>query len=138
VRLAIECHEWPVDVPLDWTSSLYLTLREALTNVEKHAHASEVTVLLRGDEEQLRIIVSDDGVGFAQHQASYVRPPHLTTGLGLDGMRDRVTKLNGQLAIMTSPGGGTQLEIHIPYTQPHEAAMVAKPESQRLEAGHYH
>lgn len=115
VRLAVECKAWPEDVPLAFTSQLYLVVREALTNVEKHAHASEVTVLLRGDQEQLCVIVSDNGVGLPQRGEDRVKSKQSGGGLGLDDMRDRAAALNGQLLIITSPGGGVQIEIRAPY-----------------------
>lgn len=115
LRLAIECQDWPAELPLDWTSTLYLVLREALTNVEKHAHATEVTVLLRADREQLHMIVTDNGVGFAAGEGFRKATGQAGTGLGLAGMRERVGALGGALSIMTADGGGVHLEARIPH-----------------------
>lgn len=122
LRLAIECHRWPTTLPLDWTSTLYLVAREALTNVEKHAHASEVTALLSATAEHLHIVITDNGVGIAssdvaldhgatEGETSGARPG---AGFGLPGMRDRVAALGGRLTLITAPGGGVQLDIQIP------------------------
>ena len=52
-----------LDLPLDWNRHLYLAVREAITNVEKHATASVATVRLHAQEEGLKITVVDNGVG---------------------------------------------------------------------------
>lgn len=113
VRVTLECRDWPEDLPIDVTTSLYLTVREALTNIEKHARASEVTVLLRGEAGQLAILLVDDGVGFtpgepaaAGYSAGY--------GLGIPGMIERARLLGGQLHIVATPGSGTRIELRIP------------------------
>lgn len=114
VQIAIKCDAWPVDVPLDYTSSLYLVVREALTNIEKHAHASEVTMLLRGDVEQLCVIVADNGVGLPTGDGEPITERHPGSGFGIGAMRERVEALGGTFAVTTSLGGGVQLEIHLP------------------------
>lgn len=114
VRLTIESRNWPGFLALELTSNLYLLVREALTNVEKHARASEVTVLLTRDARNLRVIIADDGVGFregARHTAQAQRPG---SGVGVFGMRERAHKLGGRFSLSSSPGNGVRLEISIP------------------------
>lgn len=114
LRLALEAREWPVDTPLDLTSSLYLVLREALTNVEKHAHATEASVLLEADAAELRLFVADNGVGFCQEEQTHRPRTARGQGVGLGSMRERVARLGGQLRIVTSPGHGVRLEMIVP------------------------
>lgn len=80
---------------------------EALTNAVKHAHASRVDVELRFDGPGTRLVVSDDGHGFATGT---------TPGghFGLRGIRERVDKLGGRLALGARPGGGTTLVVDVP------------------------
>ena len=87
---------WPEDLPLDITTSLYLAIREALTNVEKHARASEVSVVLRATTRTLIIIVADDGVGINAEDLA-LKPRAAGSGLGIDGMRARTHALGGKL-----------------------------------------
>lgn len=114
IRLNLESREWPADLPLDWTSSLYLLVREALTNVQKHAHATEVTILMHADEAQICIIIADNGVGFQVQPEDIVITNERQTGFGIVGMRERVSLLAGHLNLESAPGGGTRVEIRIP------------------------
>jgi signal transduction histidine kinase len=124
LQIAIKCDAWPEDVPLDYTSSLYLVVREALTNTEKHAHASEVTMLLRGDAEQLCVIVADNGVGLPLGGGEPISERHPGSGFGIGAMRERVEALGGTFVVTTSLGGGVQLEIHLPRP-PHDNRVRA-------------
>ena len=126
IRLMLESREWADDLPLDWTSSLYLLVREALTNVQKHARASEVTILLRADETQVYIIITDNGVGFRTQDVDgvdVVMSPDRRSGFGIVGMRERVSILGGRLDLVSDPGQGTRIEVTVPRPprQPAEA-----------------
>ena len=114
LRLTLESRDWPRDVPLELTSSLYLVVREALTNVAKHARASEVTVLLGVDADNLRITVTDNGVGMRQEEIERERPATNGSGFGLGTMRDRIRSIGGQLILDTAIGSGVRVEITVP------------------------
>jgi signal transduction histidine kinase len=88
--------------------ALYRICQEALHNVVKHAAASRVQIELGRDGGCVRLVVTDDGMGFDAATAS--RGGHL----GLAGMRTRVERFNGRLAVESSPGNGTRLEIAVP------------------------
>jgi len=83
--------------------------QEALTNVLRHAAAQRVHLRLRHDApaEELELSVHDDGRGFE---------PQAARGLGLVMMRERAQTAGGRLAIESSPGGGTRILLHLPYT----------------------
>lgn len=115
MRLLVERQNWPTDLPVDWTSNLYLLVREALTNAEKHGRATIVTVLLQADDEQVSISIVDNGVGFHPDDLiSTSRQDRYGAGLGIKGMQERVRMLGGELQLMTAPGCGVRLEIHTP------------------------
>jgi signal transduction histidine kinase len=117
IRLLLESRDWASDLPLDWTSSLYLLVREAMTNVQKHARASEVTILLRADETQISIIIADNGVGFhveSVEREDFVVTPERRSGFGIMGMRERVSLLGGCLDLVSDPGQGTRIEVCVP------------------------
>jgi signal transduction histidine kinase len=75
-------------------------LREALTNVAKHAEACNVVVRLEADEERILLHVEDDGRGFDPDAVSADR-------IGLASMHDRLGLIGGDLSIATRPGGPT-------------------------------
>jgi signal transduction histidine kinase len=86
----------------------YYVVAEALTNAAKHARASEVTVKLDTDGDDLRLAVCDDGAGGADAR----------TGSGLIGLRDRVEALGGRLLVSSPVGSGTSLVATIPIPLP--------------------
>jgi len=90
-------------------ATMYRILQETLTNVARHAHARKVAVELKRDESALELLVRDDGVGFDVRQAR-----DGVSGLGLHGMRERVTLLGGSIQIESRPGEGTLVQARIP------------------------
>jgi DNA-binding NarL/FixJ family response regulator/two-component sensor histidine kinase len=87
-------------------------LREALLNIEKHAHASHARVSLRTADEHVQLTVADDGSGFiAPDDPEEIRPPAYR---GLADMRERARRLGGVLTIRSSPGQGTRIDAQIP------------------------
>lgn len=95
--------------------TLYRLVQEALTNISRHAHARHADVYLRERAnletarrtgEWVGLTVSDDGVGMVQDGR-----PH---GLGLLGIRERVSTLSGSLVIDSSPGHGFTLDVRLP------------------------
>jgi two-component system sensor histidine kinase UhpB len=96
--------------------ALYRVVQECLTNVAKHAAATEVAVQLeRSAGESVRLTVADNGQGFA--------PRGAPLGLGLLGMRERIEALKGSLAIEASPRAGVTIEVVLP--------VVPKPQGSR-------
>ena len=79
-------------------------VREALTNVEHHAHASRADVCLAIEEGRVRVTVDDDGLGIQDSE-----PP--THHYGMAIMRDRAATLGGTLRISRRPEGGTRVEM---------------------------
>jgi signal transduction histidine kinase len=82
----------------------YYVVAESLTNAAKHARASEVTVKVDTDGNDLRLSIRDDGAGGADSRG----------GSGLIGLRDRVEALGGRLLVSSPVGSGTSLVATIP------------------------
>ena len=89
---------------------LYRLTQEALTNVRKHARASQVDVELLPERGGTHITVRDDGVGFDPEAVVEVTPGNL----GLISMRERATLAGGWCRVTSSPGAGTTVEFWIP------------------------
>ncbi len=99
-------------IPKPVETTIYRVSQEALTNVYKHAKADNVDLTLNRDGRNLVVVISDDGKGIdfeALNKAS-----GLSHGLGLTGMRERVTLVNGTLKIKSSPNKGTSIIMNIP------------------------
>jgi signal transduction histidine kinase len=95
------------DVPPAVAAVALRVLSEALTNVEKHAAATRVTVALRADSRQLTLHVEDDGRGIAPGDPE---PGHL----GLMLMHERARAAGGELEVAPRAGGGTRVEARLP------------------------
>ena len=88
---------------------LFYIFREALTNIEKHAQASQVSICIEWENDCLLLSVSDNGKGFDPADTQY------GGHYGLRFMRERVELLNGQLNIQSATGAGAKLEVRVPY-----------------------
>jgi signal transduction histidine kinase len=87
-------------------TAIYRITQEALTNIAKYAQATAVQLNLRVDSTGIELMIQDDGRGFVLAQN--------TTGFGLQGMRERVAALNGELEIVTAVGQGCQILVTLP------------------------
>lgn len=84
--------------------------QEALNNIGRHAHAENVQVSLTQHRSTISLIVQDDGDGF---DPLHVESDH-RQGLGLEGMRERITMIDGELVIDSSPGSGSTVTAIAP------------------------
>ncbi len=91
-------------------SNVYRILQEALTNVGRHAAASQATIRVRVDDGTLEASVRDDGRGIAELEPR----DELEGGFGMSGMRERADLVRGELRVAPAPGGGTAVELSVP------------------------
>jgi two-component system NarL family sensor kinase len=104
--------------------ALYRIAQEALTNIERHAKATEVNIDLRGHRKGATLRISDNGVGL-NGQAS--------TGSGLRNMEERAAQLDGTLRILSAKGKGktgTVIEATVPLSHLLPPETAAKPNRQ--------
>ncbi|KEO83511.1 histidine kinase [Tumebacillus flagellatus] len=93
-------------------TALYRIAQEAMTNAAKYADTDSITLRLADQPDGVEVCIEDHGVGFD--------PQHLKvqgTGLGLYGMRERVTLLGGTLTIEAAPGQGTKIHVVVPLDE---------------------
>jgi signal transduction histidine kinase len=110
---------------------LYRVAQEGLTNVQKHAGASRVTVALSLGERTATLEVDDNGAGFDVSSPS-VSQPVVGAGYGLRGLRERVELIGGTLALGSTPGQGTTLRVIVPKHARSVTAGVSQPEGGDL------
>ncbi|HEY6641044.1 PAS domain S-box protein [Povalibacter sp.] len=91
---------------------LYRICQEALNNMLRHSQARKATLSLERDVGMLHLDVRDDGIGFDTANAVG------SGGLGLSSMRERAQILGGTLDVRSTPGRGTHLHVHLPFTEP--------------------
>jgi len=85
---------------------------EALTNVEKHAHATAIRLSAQPVDAGIRVVLIDDGTGFVVAESTNV-PGHL----GLTTIRERALMAGGRCQIDSEPGAGTRVEFWVPINQ---------------------
>jgi len=105
VELAVQ-EGVPEQLPEEVCKGVLLVVREALTNARRHSSARHVRVALAATEEEIRLEVSDDGVGFDPRQR--------TESVGLGAMRERTALLSGRLEIFSEPAEGTRVRLRVP------------------------
>jgi signal transduction histidine kinase len=88
--------------------SLLRAIQESLTNVAKHAQATQAEVRLSLSNGAVRCVIRDEGVGFN---------PAAALGDGLAGLRDRIQALGGTLEVQSAPGAGTTITVLLPIRQ---------------------
>jgi signal transduction histidine kinase len=93
--------------------ALLRAAQESLTNVYKHARASNVNVTLTYMDDRVIIDVLDDGDGFDPAAITPAVGPQDERGFGLTAMRERVEQLGGRLAVETAPGEGTAIVVEL-------------------------
>jgi two-component system, NarL family, sensor kinase len=107
--------EEPIETETDSQRiALQRVLREALTNVYKHARAGNVTVRLYEERDVVYLQVIDDGIGFTPE----ILRRGATNGLGLEGMYDRLQLLGSTLQIESTPGGPTTVTAAVRRWRP--------------------
>jgi len=121
-RLGIECEltgtAEDVELDPDLATAVFRLFQESLTNIAKHASATEVGVVFTVAEDVVNLEVRDNGVGFAP-DALLKRD-----SFGLRGMRERVNEMGGVLDIASTPGRGTLLKVTLPrYTAQQEGVL---------------
>jgi len=97
---------------------LFRVAQEALTNVIRHAGIKEATLRLDYSPDSVTLGVLDSGKGFDPTEP--LRPPQ---GWGLEGMRERVESVGGQLSLYSAPGHGTTIEVAIPLVVEQEEVI---------------
>jgi signal transduction histidine kinase len=89
--------------------AVYRIVQEALHNVAKHAHAKCVNVYVSRQFGLLRLIVEDDGIGVSAKSSN-----SRGHSFGLAGIKERVHSMRGEMALSSSQGTGTRLEVSVP------------------------
>lgn len=122
----------PAGLSPDIERGLALVLREAVTNIARHAHAGVAQIVFVRDGDQLEMAVVDDGVGGVG-----------ADGNGLAGMRERIARMGGTLVIESPPRQGTRLRLRLPLVaaEPEavpaaDAAVPAMYEGRAITGGH--
>src|SRR5262245_30904345 len=110
--LAVEFIHPPMGARLscDVEVTLYRVIQEGVTNILRHAQATTCRIVLTQSPDRATLSIDDDGIGFSP----IALESDAESGLGLLGIRERVTRLGGSLRIETASGRGTILTVELP------------------------
>jgi len=114
-EIDFEPDDLPERLPEDVEITTYRVIQEALTNVSRHSHATEIGLKAHYINGQLKIVVEDNGCGFDVRSGSNGRLDD--SGIGLVMMRERVGAVGGQLNVYSAPGSGTRISAVIPVKE---------------------
>ncbi len=109
ITVQVDAFELDNRLPPALELTLFRAVQELLSNVIKHAGASEVNVQLIRHDDHVSIMVEDNGIGFS----TTAQP----SGIGLHTMANRATNLGGTLNIDSKPGHGTTVILEVPFSQ---------------------
>ena len=119
-----------ITIDPETATAVFRIFQETLTNVARHADASEVKVRLAKDDRELTLEVHDNGKGIAESKLS----SH--GSLGILGMRERAILLGGDLTISGAPGKGTTVRIRIPEAHCAKRGQSYDQSSDRRRSRH--
>jgi signal transduction histidine kinase len=97
---------------------LFRVAQEAIDNIASHAEAKTIRITLKGDGQDLTLVVEDDGKGF--EAAEVLADPNAARGLGILSMRERIAHLGGTFSIESTPGQGTRVRAEVPLSSSQE------------------
>ncbi len=101
------------NLPQTHAIALYHICQEGLSNIAKHAHASQVKITLWKSADRVLLEIHDDGFGFDQESTS------MTLGHGLANMHTRASNVGGDVEISSEPGDGTTILAWVPNRESH-------------------
>lgn len=114
-RTGITCHlEMPTqdwDLESDVRTAVFRVFQESLTNIARHAHATQVVASIQQEADQIVLHVQDNGHGISANVLQNGK------SFGLLGMRERIQEVFGDFEITSAPGNGAKVTIRVPLTR---------------------
>ena len=108
IKTKMKATETDLHLSADNTTGLFRIFQESLTNVARHAGASEVMIILEMEGNHVELSIRDNGVGFEMQQARNKKT------LGILGMRERAHLMGGDYNLHSVPGEGTIVKVRLP------------------------
>ena len=108
IQIRFESSVEKVDLDNGQATAVFRILQEALTNIQRHAQATKVTITVNQDSAQFFLTVEDNGKGFSKDQGLDRK------SLGLLGMRERAHLVGGEINVESGEGKGTKITVQVP------------------------
>jgi signal transduction histidine kinase len=127
-RTGIKCllthndEEMELDLHPDVSIAIFRIFQESLTNIMKHAQATEVRILIQNNPQNIELVISDNGKGFSQD--ARIKP----RSFGLRGIQERVSHFGGEVSFASAPGQGTTVSVTVPHIPVNSAPNDTLPQ----------
>ncbi|MFJ4193519.1 sensor histidine kinase [Pseudomonas sp. NPDC089534] len=110
IHWSLDCRQRLNGIPEEMAVAAFRITQEAVTNILRHANASNLLICIQRLPQGLTLMISDDGQGFSPAQN-----PGREGQRGMAGMAERIEQLGGNLTVTSEPGKGTQIEALFPW-----------------------
>lgn len=110
------CTGSPRPTPSEAEIAIFRIVQEALSNIWRHAHATQAAIELCYHSDLVQVTIRDDGQGFVKKRLPFDPEHNSQGGLGLVGMRERATLIGAQLSIHSSPNKGCTIVLSLPLS----------------------
>jgi signal transduction histidine kinase len=112
IRCRVDLPKEPLEISQERATAIFRIFQETLTNITRHADATEVHVRLAKENHSLDLDVKDNGVGVSEEQLA------AGESLGILGMRERALLLGGEFLVSGAPNQGTRVKVSVPLSSP--------------------
>lgn len=112
VSLSVSLEDVDGLFPAEFEVNLFRITQECLNNILKHANASEARITMVQSSNRLRLVIEDNGCGFAHGRLASVPPEQ--RGFGLRQIAERAKMMGGRVDLQSQPGQGTRLIVEVP------------------------
>jgi signal transduction histidine kinase len=109
LKIHLNLEGCPTDIKPSQHLALYRAAQEGLTNIQRHARASEAWLQLITQDDMIQLLISDNGIGISAEE--------MHSGFGLVGLKERAALQGGEFHLDARAGGGTQMTFCIPLEQ---------------------
>jgi len=113
VKVNLRCSGTPERASVEQKTALYRIVQESLTNVLKHSGTRNAMVMIRKSSNAITLEVADNGKGF--EPAGISGALEKRRGFGILGMRERAHLVGARFMILSRPGKGTRVRVHLPF-----------------------
>jgi len=112
IKFVLTFTQGELDIDKEVKLALFRIFQEVITNVVRHSEATQVNVDLSQRDNELVLVIHDNGKGITQEQLDSF------SSIGIIGIRERARNLNGEAVFQGAPGNGTTVEILLPFPKP--------------------
>lgn len=117
IRVTVEMPDNLVRLPLDSEVALFRVIQESLANVHRHSGSESASVCISASKGHVTVRIEDHGKGMKPEVLKTFNETMGSLGVGIQGMRERIHQLFGQLDVVSHLGVGTTVTARIPITQ---------------------